>query len=275
MLNSGGDESRTELDSHADSAVVGRNALILSGPQKTVSVSGFTKSLGLRKSIPVVNAAVLHTCDMTGKMTVLLLHNALHFEEMESNLIPPFLMREAGLIVDECPKFQAIKPTLRHHSIYCPESKLLMPFNLRGIISYLPTRLPTSEEVREHRGKRTIHLTPNSPDWNPNVAIYKDQESSMLDYNGDLVTRNLVPRRVCAVSPLELIRQGRGNTCASSHARPSTCHATFRGECRGTFRGAAFRGAAFRGVPQRRGISCLHWSIQDPHSRYFCSRSDG
>jgi len=152
MLNSGGDESRTELDSHADSAVVGRNALILSGPQKTVSVSGFTKSLGLRKSIPVVNAAVLHTCDMTGKTTVLLLHNALHFEEMESHLIPTFLMREAGLIVDECPKFQAIKPTLRHHSIYCPESKLLMPLNLRGIISYLPTRLPTSEEVREHRG---------------------------------------------------------------------------------------------------------------------------
>lgn len=201
MMQTGDVESRTELDSHADSAVVGRNALILGGPQKTVSVSGFTKSLGIRKKVPIVNAAVLYTCDITGQTSILILHNALHFEEMESNLIPPFLMREAGLVVNECPKFQATKPTLLHHSVFCPQATVRMTLQLHGIISYLPTRLPTSAEVREHRNLNTIHLTPNSPDWNPNVATYQDQECSMMDYTGALVERNATPRRVCAVLP--------------------------------------------------------------------------
>ena len=46
-----------ELDSHADSPVVGRGAYILSYTNKKVSVAEFTSELGKPLTVPVVNAA--------------------------------------------------------------------------------------------------------------------------------------------------------------------------------------------------------------------------
>ena len=54
-------ETTTDLDSHADSPVVGDNAIILFHTNKTVRVSGFTKALGDISKVPVVVAAVAYT----------------------------------------------------------------------------------------------------------------------------------------------------------------------------------------------------------------------
>ena len=40
---------------------------------------------------------------------------------MDINLIPPFMMRLAGLEVDECPKFLSKEPNEQNHSMYFPE----------------------------------------------------------------------------------------------------------------------------------------------------------
>ena len=58
-LDSEDEVGRTDLDSHADSPVVGMNAKILSYTGKHVNVWGFTKALGSRSKIPVVNASVV------------------------------------------------------------------------------------------------------------------------------------------------------------------------------------------------------------------------
>ena len=55
--------SATELDSHADSPVVGRNCKILEFTGMKASVSGFTSDLGKPMTIPVVNAAVCYDCE--------------------------------------------------------------------------------------------------------------------------------------------------------------------------------------------------------------------
>ena len=94
------------MDSHADSPVVGKNAYIISTQDRKITVNGFTNSLG-SKTVPVVDAAVAYDCEFTGKVYILIIKNALYFEEMTVNLIAPFILRLAGLQVNEIPKFMA------------------------------------------------------------------------------------------------------------------------------------------------------------------------
>ena len=104
---------------------------------------------------------------------------------MEVNLIPPIMMRLAGLIVDECPKFLAPQPSETNHSVYFPQHDIRLHFHIEGIISYLPTRIPSNKELKEEEGGYLL-LTPNQPIWDPHTDVYRDQESSMIDYKGHL-----------------------------------------------------------------------------------------
>ena len=164
----------TELDSHADSPVVGKYARILEDTGRRATVTGFTSDLGKPMSVPVVNAAVAYDCELTGETHILVLCNALHFQRMENNLIPPFMMRLAGIEVDECPKFLSKQPTESNHSMFFPAEEIRIPFQLEGIISYVPTRCPTEDELT-HREGEYLMLTPNVPTWDPHTELYKDQ----------------------------------------------------------------------------------------------------
>ena len=103
--------SSLELDSHADSPVVGSEALIIRTHDKTVKVNGFTKSLGT-KTVDVVDAALAYECKFTWNIFILIVRNTLYFKEMRHNLMAPFIMRLAGLEVNEQPKFMTRKPTI-------------------------------------------------------------------------------------------------------------------------------------------------------------------
>ena len=104
-------------------------------------------------------------------------------------------MRLAGLEVNECSKFMAKSPTIEHHSIYFPEDKLRIPLSLNGIISYIPVRTPTSQELEEPIDM--LELTPNIPSWDPHNLIYSKQEESMLKGDG---TVKDPPRRKFVIS---------------------------------------------------------------------------
>ena len=51
---------RTEFDSHADSQVVGNNALILHSTSETVNVVPFTDGLGTCPNVPIVTADIAY-----------------------------------------------------------------------------------------------------------------------------------------------------------------------------------------------------------------------
>jgi len=186
--------STTELDSHADSPVVGKFCKTLELTGKTVKVSGFTSDLGKPLEVPVANAAVAYDCEYTGKTYILVIYNALYFRNMEVNLIPPFMMRLAGLQVDECPKFLALKPTVETHSLYFLTEDLRFPFQIEGIVSYLPTRKPDDDEIEKYRGAYLL-LNPNLSTWNPHSNLYRDQEHTMLDYRGELKVKRQMDRQ--------------------------------------------------------------------------------
>ena len=165
-LDSEDEVGRTDLDSHADSPVVGMNAKILSYTGKHVNVWGFTKALGSRSKVPVVNASVTYTCEYTGESVILLINNALYFDDMRHNLIPPFMVRLTGAEVNECPKCLSRHPRIEDHSIYFPsdenfEEGYRIPLQLYGTISYIPTTVPTKRELLE---LARYNLTPDAPE---------------------------------------------------------------------------------------------------------------
>ena len=131
----------------------------------------------------MVNAAVAYDCEFTGRTLIMTICNALYFDTMETNLIPPFMMRLAGIEVDECPKFLSKYPSDNNHSMFFPTEDIWIPFQLEGIISYIPTRATMGDELINEEGHYLL-LTPNLPVWDPHTADYKDQEHAMLDYNG-------------------------------------------------------------------------------------------
>ena len=71
----------------------------------------------------------------------------LYVPKIENNLIPPFILREAGIEVNDALKIQVDNPTEKDHSIYFKNGNLRIPLNLHGIFSYFRTKRPSDVEL--------------------------------------------------------------------------------------------------------------------------------
>jgi hypothetical protein len=178
--------SRTELDSHANMPVVGRNAYVISDTGKVAYVSPFTPDYKSMQ-IKVVDAAVQYKCPYTGTSYILVLHNALHVPSMRHNLLPPFILRQAGLNVKEVPKIHVDEPTTADHLITFPETGFRIPLSLWGIFSYFPTMKPTATTMQE--SEEIYLLTPSR--LNPHDDAYAANEGSTLDYPLTTISTNI------------------------------------------------------------------------------------
>ena len=109
-------ELRPELDSHANMPVVGKHAYIIAETGKKVDVSPFTPDYKLL-TMPLVDATVKYDNPYDGKTYILVLHNALYVPSMDHNLIPPFMLREMGVTVNDVPKIHKEDPSVDDHAI--------------------------------------------------------------------------------------------------------------------------------------------------------------
>jgi hypothetical protein len=91
-------------------------------------------------------------------------------------------MRENDIIVNECPKFQCIKPTDDDHAILVDGSNgnLHIPLSLRGTTSYIDVRRPTQAEI-DNSDLDRIELTYSTPDWEPGVRRYSVLEQQLQE----------------------------------------------------------------------------------------------
>ena len=92
-------DSKMELDSHAAMAVIGWHAHILSTSDRTVDVNAFTPEHTMIKA-PLIDAALQYDSPNDWKSYILVIRNGIHIPSMMNNLIPLFLMREAGVAVN-------------------------------------------------------------------------------------------------------------------------------------------------------------------------------
>ena len=184
-------ESRTDLDSHANMPVVGSEAYILAELGITCEVCPFTPDYDPLK-VPMVDAAIRYDSPFEDEVYILVLRNALYVPSMNYNLIPPFMLREAGIIVKETPKFQLDDPTEEDHAITFPDTGFRIPLSLTGTFSYFPTSKPTLDDLTEP--KEVYMLTPTT--WNPHLDAYAKHEESMLDWEGNIKAKHDRPMRI-------------------------------------------------------------------------------
>ncbi len=182
-----GHTSATELDSHANMVVIGSHCLKIGDTGQTANVNTFSKEAGGMSEVPIIDAVCAYDCPKSGQTYLLLLRNGLHMPSNDHNLIPPFLMREAGLAVNDKPKIHCENPSVEDHSIYCGDHDLRIPLQLEGIFSYFPTRALTLNEMEYPERLPIICVTPDSQVWNPYDKSYAMNEASYLDPRGDMV----------------------------------------------------------------------------------------
>jgi hypothetical protein len=104
--------ARTELDSHADTCVVGRNALVTHDFDRPVNVTGYDSSLGTVNNCKTVSAAIGYDDPETGEVVVLLIHQSIYIPTLEHNLLCPMQLRMNDVKISEVPKFLTKKPQL-------------------------------------------------------------------------------------------------------------------------------------------------------------------
>ena len=115
------ESSRTELDSHANMPVIGKNAYILSKIGETANVAPFTPDYKPIR-VELVDAALQYECPYSGETKMLIIRRGLHVPSMSNNLLPPFMLREAGIASNEVPKILISSPTEDHHAIMFQET---------------------------------------------------------------------------------------------------------------------------------------------------------
>ena len=85
-------ESRTELDTHADTCVVGKDCLITHEYDRLVSVTGYDPNQGKVKDLKVVSAAIAYDCPDTGEVIIIKINQAIYIKSMFHNLLCPMLI---------------------------------------------------------------------------------------------------------------------------------------------------------------------------------------
>ena len=104
----------------------------------------------------------------------------------ENNLVPPFLMSEAGLDVNPKSKILRKSPTVEDHSIYDDETGLWIPLSLNGICSSFITWSLTADEMSRPDDYEMVFLTPESPHCNPYDESYALNKAAHLDSRGEM-----------------------------------------------------------------------------------------
>jgi hypothetical protein len=183
-MNDDDEGSRTELDSHANIPVVGRHAYIISDTGRMADVSPFTPDYASMQ-LRIIDAAVQSNCPYSGQSYVLVIRNTLYAPSMKNNLLPPFVLREAGIKLNDTPKSHVEEPTIKEHSMLFPEAGFRIPLSLWGTLSYFPTCKPTATQMQD--SDEIYMLTPDR--FNPHDDSYAENEDNMLDWKGNMIEK--------------------------------------------------------------------------------------
>jgi hypothetical protein len=94
----------SDLESHADACVVGKEALIFNDFDREVTVSGYDPS-GETKSLRTATAALRYVIPETGQNMFLIVHQAISLPMLDHNLLSTIKIRLHDVFVNETPKF--------------------------------------------------------------------------------------------------------------------------------------------------------------------------
>jgi hypothetical protein len=141
----------------------------------------------------VVQAATAYD-HPSGETFILVLQQALYMGDcQEPSLLCPNQLRANGIVVDDVPTHLSFDLSSTH-SLYVPHLDLRIPLSMSGVVSYVPTRLPSMAEIEQcvH-----VELTSSEP-WDPHAESFELEEakvSKMNQLDNRLLTRSLFALR--------------------------------------------------------------------------------
>jgi hypothetical protein len=99
-------ETTLELDSHANTCVLGHDALMILDYQQPVSIVGYDQSLG-SKTYQTVSGVVAYDNPQTRRTLHLIINQAIHIPHLDHHLLSPMQCRVNDVTVSNLPKFLA------------------------------------------------------------------------------------------------------------------------------------------------------------------------
>jgi hypothetical protein len=183
-------ETTLEPDSHANTCVLGRGALITLDYNRPVSVVGYDESLG-SKTYQTVSGVIAYDDSQTGRTLHLIINQAIHTPHLDHHLLCPMQCHVNDVTVNNLPKFLATDPTDQTHALTLtdpdnPLQPVILPLTLRGVTLVLNVRSMTIDELNRHDHLR-LHLTSETLTWDPTTDLYEQQEHAMMDYSRNIV----------------------------------------------------------------------------------------
>ncbi len=169
-------ETTFELDSHADTCVLGHDALIILDYNQPVSIVGYDKSLG-SKTYQTARGVVAYDDPQTERLLHLIINQAIHIPHLDHHLLFPIQCRVNDVIVNNLPKFLAANPTDQTHALTMtdPDNPLqpgILLLILRGVTLLLDVRTVTINEFISQDYPR-LHLTSETLTWDPTTNLYE------------------------------------------------------------------------------------------------------
>ncbi len=184
-------ETTLELIPHADTCVLGCDALILLDYDRPVIVEGYDPSLGT-KTYATVSRAPAYDDLVTDKVYHLVINQAIHTPHLDHHLLCPMQCQVNDVIVNDMPKFLTSDPTDHMHALtiidpdHCTQM-VILPLALQGVTLLLNVRGLTLDEWNSDTFKQ-LHLTSETLTWDPTTTLYEEQEAVMINYSEHVVT---------------------------------------------------------------------------------------
>jgi hypothetical protein len=176
----------SELNSHADCCVCGKEVLVFNDFDREVTVTGWDPE-GETKSLRIVSEAMCYTIPQSGNTVLLIVHRIMLSPTLNHNLLITMQMRLHDVIENETPNFQSLNPTNLSHSISVRgdhvDDVLIIPLELHGVVSCFPTFKPTQLDFETCD---RYELTYESPEYDPSATTFYEQEAGMMDLWGNL-----------------------------------------------------------------------------------------
>jgi hypothetical protein len=178
--------------------------------ERPVNVSGYEPKGPVAMALKKVSAGMSYDVPGSGRVVIIIVHQAINLPHLPHNLLNPMQMRWNDAVVNETPKFQCVNPTNLSHTITVKgeniNDELIIPLDLRGVVSCFTTRQPTQEEFDTCD---RYELTYESPVYDPSGSSYAEQEAAMMDSRGQLKVaedKNPLRRQICPVHMADTFR---------------------------------------------------------------------
>ena len=149
---------RMELDSHADTIVLGRNAIILQYTSRECDVSPYSDAYEPIRNVPIVTGATAVTSATTGETLILVFNEAIWMgAQLDHSLLNPNQLRHHGITVQDNP-YADVSLHLESH-----DDEFAIPLQADGTTIFFNSRTPTAYELAH---SNHITLSSAAP-WNP------------------------------------------------------------------------------------------------------------